>query len=122
MKTEVSKEKIINIVCNYFEKTITQFKERNRQKEIAYQRQILCYFLNEFTNLSFCKIGEEIKRDHANVIYSVNKIKIEKEIYSEVRKDIENISVKILVPSCIVSNVDLLQIAKHNTLAKLFLT
>ena len=45
----------------------------------------------------------------------MKKVTIQKEIYSKIKEDIEEITKKLLMPKCVVSDVDLLKITEYNT-------
>jgi chromosomal replication initiator protein len=121
MNLQTTPERAFTIVCDYFEIYKSDIIKHDRTKKIKHARQIACYIIREFTNLPLEKIGFMIERDHATVLHSVNKIMIEKELYSDVRNDLEAIYEQIALFKSEVKKVDLLEIAKLNTLSQTFL-
>ena len=121
MNLQTTPERALAIVCDYFEISKSEIIAKDRTKNIKYARQIACYVIQEFTNLSYHKIGLIINRDHATVIHSVKKIMIEKELYRVVNNDLHSIHERIALNDCVVRTVDLLSIAKLNTLSQSFL-
>jgi len=121
MNLQTTPERALAIVCDYFEISKSEIIAKDRTKKIKYARQIACYVIQEFTNLSYHKIGLIINRDHATVIHSVKKIMIEKELYRVVSNDLHSIHERIALNDCVVRTVDLLSIAKLNTLSQSFL-
>ena len=121
MNLQTTPERALAIVCDYFEISKSEIIAKDRTKNIKYARQIACYVIQEFTNLSYHKIGLIINRDHATVIHSVKKIMIEKELYRVVSNDLHSIHERIALNDCVVRTVDLLSIAKLNTLSQSFL-
>jgi chromosomal replication initiation ATPase DnaA len=121
MNFKTTPEKALIIVCNYFKISKSEIIAKDRTKNITYARQIACYIIREFTDLPLKKIGLIINRDHTTVMHSINRIMIEKEIYKNVRNDLESIYELISINDCVVRNVDLLSITKLNTLSQAFL-
>ena len=58
-------------VQNYFDLDISSNK---RHRDYIYARFVYCKLAREFISLSFEKIGKEINRTHANVIYALKEI------------------------------------------------
>jgi chromosomal replication initiator protein len=76
-----SKPRVINIatiqqvVGEYFDLKLEDFKAKKRTKSVAFPRQIAMYLSRELTDYSLPKIGEEFGgRDHTTVIHAHEKI------------------------------------------------
>lgn len=89
-------EKIIKIVCDYFNIMPDHLMGSRRSKELVGPRQITMYLLRHEMNMSFPKIGKELnKKDHTTIMYGVEKI--EKEITKnlELQKELTAIKEKL---------------------------
>ncbi|WP_026883402.1 chromosomal replication initiator protein DnaA [Clostridium akagii] len=72
---QVTIELIQDIVANYYNLRIEDFKSPRRTRNIAYPRQIAMYLSRKLTDMSLPKIGEEFGgRDHTTVIHGYEKI------------------------------------------------
>lgn len=72
---QVTIELIQEIVANYFNLKVEDFKSSRRTKNITYPRQIAMYLSRKLTDMSLPKIGEEFGgRDHTTVIHAYEKI------------------------------------------------
>ncbi|MEF9935366.1 MAG: chromosomal replication initiator protein DnaA [Clostridium sp.] len=66
---------IQDVVGNYYNLRMDDFKSKRRTKNVAYPRQIAMYIARNLTDLSLPKIGEEFGgRDHTTVIHAYEKI------------------------------------------------
>lgn len=69
---------IQEVVGDYFNLRIEDFKAKKRTRAVAYPRQIAMYLTRELTDLSLPKIGEEFGgRDHTTVLHACDKIAAE---------------------------------------------
>ncbi len=72
---QITIELIQEIVGNYFNLRLEDFKSSRRTKNVVYPRQIAMYLSRKFTDASLPKIGEEFGgRDHTTVIHAYEKI------------------------------------------------
>lgn len=95
-KNKISPEKIIEIVCDFYNVSKKEILSNTRKKEVVLPRQVIMYLLREEVNLSLPSIGIKIgNKDHTTVGYACEKIeeKIKKD--GEFLKDIEVIREKI---------------------------
>lgn len=115
MKIEVDINKIFAIVCEYYGFHQVPIKGKSRRDDIVKVRQMYCYLANEYSKETYQKIGNVINREHATVIFSINKIRMQKEVYRSITNEINELTEKILLPKCVVSDIDLLLIAEYNT-------
>ena len=75
----LSIEKILKIVSQFFKVESAELKSSKRNKELVWPRQIVMYLLRHEMNLSFPKISQALnKKDHTTIMHGVGKI--EKEI------------------------------------------
>lgn len=74
-KGKHSPEKILEDICEVFEKSIDVVISKKREREIVRCRQILCYIARTKTVYSYKSIGQAIGgRDHTTVIHSLQAI------------------------------------------------
>jgi chromosomal replication initiator protein len=66
---------IQEVVANYYNLKIDDFKSARRTRNVAFPRQIAMYLSRKLTDMSLPKIGEEFGgRDHTTVIHAYEKI------------------------------------------------
>ncbi|MBP2034168.1 chromosomal replication initiator protein [Clostridium algifaecis] len=66
---------IQDVVANYYNLKIDDFKSARRTRNVAFPRQIAMYLSRKLTDMSLPKIGEEFGgRDHTTVIHAYEKI------------------------------------------------
>lgn len=68
-------DKIIFQVSRTFNVSPEDIRSKKQKADIAKARQITFYLINEITDLTLAKIGEEFDKDHTTVLYSINKIR-----------------------------------------------
>ncbi len=72
---QVTIELIQEVVANYYNLRIEDFKSARRTRNVAFPRQIAMYLARKLTDMSLPKIGEEFGgRDHTTVIHAYEKI------------------------------------------------
>lgn len=76
-KTNLSLEKILLKVAEFYGIKKEDVLNRKRDKELVHSRQITMYLLRHELNYSFPKIGKELQRDHTTVIHGCDKIERE---------------------------------------------
>jgi chromosomal replication initiator protein len=116
MKHRTKIERILKFVCNYYDISEKAMSREFRDKEIVKARQMYCFLSYQFAGGTMSSIGKLINRDHTTVVYAVNKIKVQKEIYSDLKKELDEIINSLygyfpLIPT----NVNLLHISENNT-------
>jgi len=81
---------IIEAVLDVFNTSIDKIKEKGRSQKIRQARQIMQYYLREYTTLSLSDIGKQTGRDHATVLYScktvIKDISVSKDVEVYVNK------------------------------------
>jgi len=87
---------IQEIVGEYFNLRVEDFKSKKRSRSIAFPRQIAMYLCRELTDMSLPRIGEEFGgRDHTTVIHACDKISSEIQIDASVRNVVSDIRKRI---------------------------
>ena len=72
---QVTIELIQEVVANYYNLRMDDFKSSRRTRNVAFPRQIAMYLSRKLTDMSLPKIGEEFDgRDHTTVIHAYEKI------------------------------------------------
>lgn len=74
--SNVSIEKIIKTVADYYDVPSIDLRGKKKNKSINEPRQIAFYLAHDITQLSLTEIGTYFgNRDHSTVLHSINKIK-----------------------------------------------
>ncbi len=74
--TPLTVEKIIEEVAKTYSVTADDIRSSNRAASVSTARQIAIYVVREITQMSQASIGEEFGgRDHATVLYAIQKVK-----------------------------------------------
>ena len=93
---EITIPLIQQVVSQYFDLKIDDFKSKKRNRSIAFPRQIAMYLSRELTDQSLPKIGEEFGgRDHTTVIHAYDKIQQDMKKDSQLSKTIDDLIKKI---------------------------
>ncbi|MEY8000725.1 chromosomal replication initiator protein DnaA [Clostridium sp. Mt-5] len=72
---QVTVDLIQDVVANYYNLKVSDFKSARRTRNVAFPRQIAMYLCRKLTDMSLPKIGEEFGgRDHTTVIHAYEKI------------------------------------------------
>ncbi len=76
MSTPVTIEKIIQEVCKVHNVTMADVKSQKRKQDISEARQMAMYVVREVCGLTMAEIGAEFGgRDHATVVYTLDKVR-----------------------------------------------
>ncbi|MCC6797123.1 MAG: chromosomal replication initiator protein DnaA [Candidatus Hydrogenedentes bacterium] len=69
-------EAILRAVAEHFDVRISDLRSRNRQRQVAYPRQLAMYLCKDLiAKLSYSEIGEALGgKDHTTVLYAVQKV------------------------------------------------
>lgn len=93
----VTVEEVQRVVAEYFDVRISDLRGRNRQRQVAYPRQIgmlLCKTL--INNMSYAEVGEAFGgKDHSTVLYACNKIQEEVKQKMELRQLLNHLEKRI---------------------------
>ncbi|HDZ77035.1 MAG TPA: chromosomal replication initiator protein DnaA [Candidatus Omnitrophica bacterium] len=75
-KKIITIELVQRSVAEFFNLSVSDLKNKKRNKNIVLPRQIAMYLARQLTNLSFPDIGDAFGgKDHTTVLYACNKIK-----------------------------------------------
>ena len=118
----ISINRIEAVVCQYYNVDYSDLKSKDRAQKNAKARGVLFYFSEKFCNLSLQKIGNHVNRNHSTVIHWLKLISTEKDIYKDLANELREIEIILLKNNSIIETVDLLEIAKLNTLQIQYLT
>lgn len=93
---QLSEEKIINIVCDYYNVTPTQVKGKIRTGQIALARHIAMYLIRNNLDIPLKKIGETFGgKDHTTVMSALTKVDKELKTNEQLKKAIDDLTKKI---------------------------
>ncbi len=88
----VTVEKIISEVARTYSVAPEDIRSSKQSAAISLPRQVSMYIVREVTGMTMERIGEEFgKRNHATVVYAINKIQKQMEFDSHTRELIEDI-------------------------------
>jgi len=88
---------IQEVVGEYFNLRVDDFKSKKRNRGISFPRQIAMYLCRELTDLSLPKIGEEFGgRDHTTVIHACEKISQDFQTDSNLRNAVNDIRKRLI--------------------------
>ena len=89
---QLSVEKILDIVCKYFNMDKALIHTKSRKQEIVQVRQIAMYLAKKYTDCSFAHIGKIIGgKDHATVMHACKTVKDQIETSKSFRATVESI-------------------------------
>ena len=94
-KLNVSKDTIIDVVCNNYGLELQQLQDGSRRRPLVKARQIICYLLRKYTYLSLHDIADIFNQDHKIVVHSFQKIEAHYKLYEEVRTEIRVLESRI---------------------------
>lgn len=95
-KRKISKEKILEKVCDFYNVSKKEILSKSRKREFVLPRQVTMYFLREELNLSLPSIGVKMgDKDHTTVGYACEKIGEKLKQDGDFLKDIEVIRERI---------------------------
>ncbi len=88
-KINITVEDIQGVVENYYKITHNDLVGKSRSKNIAFARQVCFYLCRLILDIPYIELGKKFNRDHATVLYSVNKIEQNILKNREIEEDIE---------------------------------
>jgi len=104
MTTDVSPDRIIEIVSNYYAVTEERILSKERSREVALPRQIAMYLMREEVGCSLPQIGESLGgRDHSTVIYGCEKVADLLETDDRLRRQIGSIRERLQEPAQVIA-------------------
>ena len=91
-RTNISYEKVIETVCDYYAINPDLLSTKLRKKEVVHTRQMIMYIFREQLGLSYSFIGKQFgNRDHTTVMHACEKISDKLQECSLVQKDLESL-------------------------------
>ena len=85
---DVSTDKIIEKVADYYNIKEKEIKSISRKKEFVYPRHIAMYLIRKHLKISFPTIGDIFKRDHTTIIYACGKVQEDCEADYKIKEEI----------------------------------
>lgn len=105
---------ILNTVCDYYQLSVSEIKSKNRKTHLNKARKMFYYISNEFSKSTLQQKADMIGIRHETVLHHINDIKILKDLYPDIKKDIEAITVKLFTEkTIIVVDIDLLKLTEN---------
>lgn len=96
LKTNISYENVIDIVCSFYRIKPDLLSTKLRKKEVVHARQIIMFIFREHLGLSYSFIGKQFgNRDHTTVMHACEKITKALDDDAFVQKDFKVILKKI---------------------------
>jgi len=81
--------KVLQGVCSYYHVEVERLCGKQRDREIAWPRQVAMYLMREETDASLLQIGAELGgRDHTTIIHGCERVRAELERDERVRQEI----------------------------------
>ena len=75
LKNDLTPDKIISVVCDYFNISYQDITGKKKSKDIVEPRMIAIYLISELLNLPLVNIGKIFGgRDHTTIMHSRDKI------------------------------------------------
>jgi chromosomal replication initiator protein len=85
-------EEIFDGVCRYYNVDAERMRGKQRDREIAWPRQVAMYVMREETNASLLQIGSALGgRDHTTIIHGWEKVQTEMKINDQTRREVERL-------------------------------
>jgi chromosomal replication initiator protein len=96
LKKSITPKQIINTVAEFYDLNIPDLLGQNRERRLAYPRQIIMYLMREELRSSFPAIGQELgNRDHTTAMHACLKITKEIENNERSRQEVEQIKQRL---------------------------
>ena len=96
-RTDLTADKIINTVCEFFKVTREDLVGKKKNKEIVEPRQMGIYLINEMLNIPLAAIGALFGgRDHTTIMHARDKIGNQVKINPHVRTLVNDIKSRLL--------------------------
>lgn len=91
----VDVDQIQREVARYYKVAVEDLRQDRRTKQLAHARQVAMYFARKLTKSSFPEIATRFNKDHSTVISGVRKVEKLRETETSVRKELEEIEIKL---------------------------
>ena len=94
--TQLSEQKIINIVADYYNLTPSMLTSKTRVSQIALARHIAMYLIRKHLDVPLKKIGDTFGgKDHTTVMSGIEKVEKELKTDEQLKKAIEELEQRI---------------------------
>ncbi len=90
-KVELTIEKVIKAVSDYYGVSINDFKSSSRNQRVSSARHIAVYLARELTQKSFESIADYLNKKHTTMLYSYEKIKNDLRLNKELERTLTEI-------------------------------
>ena len=95
-KTDISPEKIINKVCEYFDVSRQEIAGKKKSKDIVEPRMIAIYLISEILDMPLINIGKLFGgRDHTTIIHARDKITDEVKNSNKTKTLVNDIKIRL---------------------------
>ena len=91
----ISIDKIMEIVANYYDLTVPDIRGKKRTQSTAIARQIAMYLSTQYTRLSTTQIGKYFNKEHGTIIHAAKKIKKRIDEDKKLKSEVINIENRI---------------------------
>jgi len=88
-------ENIQREVARYFKVAVEDLKQDRRTRQLAHARAVAMYLSRKLTRSSFPEIAAHFNKDHSTVISAVRKVESARELDPAVKKQLEDLEVKL---------------------------
>ena len=68
-KESISCDKILGLVCDYFDISTNTITSKSRKREVVWPRQVSMYLMSYYSSEPLSEIGKIFGRDHTTVIH-----------------------------------------------------
>lgn len=68
-------EVTIKTICEQFDITLATIQVKCKKRELVFPRQMIMFFLTEYTDMTYKEIGDIFYKDHTTVIHAKNTIR-----------------------------------------------
>ncbi len=93
MKDKINR--VMSVVAEYYKISVSDLISKKRTRNYLYPRQMAMYLVKHLYDVPFKRIGDYFNgRDHSTVMHSVEKIYNDQTIDSNVKIDVEKLSIK----------------------------
>jgi chromosomal replication initiator protein len=91
-KARPSCDRVLGVVCRYFEVTLDKLRCPSREKHITYARQVAMLLMRDDCQKPLAEIGQLLGgRDHSTILHGANKIAAAEMVDQRIRYDLHEI-------------------------------
>jgi len=94
-KKEITIDKVAQVVAEFYNVTLVDFKSSSRNQKVSSARHIAVYLAREITEKSFESIAEYFNKKHTTMLYSYEKIRDEIKINKDLDSAISELRRKL---------------------------